>query len=179
MHHGDSGQRSDSAGDPLRDLKRALEEHESGLLDQLSAEMQRGIPEDATVVEAMAEMKRALYEDPKCRELAIRISTLIFGGEGYLRMALLPGFEPPGAEDLFAAVVGPDSEVVKDELRLLKRIADEVESRLPDGLSEAEQIVRGQDLVSRDPELAGLVAELEKLAESRDGPPIWRRHPPR
>ncbi len=152
-----------------------MEEHESDLLDRLLTEVQQGIPGGASVGEAMAEMRRALFEAPESRELATRVITLMFGGQGYLRRTLRPdGGEPAGANDVYRAVVGPDHDLQKKELSLLKRLSDEINARLPDGLSEEERMIRGQELVDADPELTALVAELEELAELRDGPPMWR-----
>lgn len=64
--------------------------------------------------------------------------------------------------------------IVRKELELLKRLGDEIEIRLPAGLSQEEQILLGQAIVKADPELVGLVAELEELADLRATPPLWR-----
>ena len=79
------------------------------------------------------------------------------------------------AERRYRAVVGPDHEIVKKELALLKSIADEIEARLPADLPEDEQIRRGIRIAAADPDLSKLVGELEKLAELRDGPALWQR----
>jgi hypothetical protein len=79
------------------------------------------------------------------------------------------------AERRYRAVVGPDHEIVKKELALLKSIADEIEARLPADLPEGEQIRRGIQIAAADPDLSKRVVELEELAELRDGPALWQK----
>jgi hypothetical protein len=67
--------------DPLLGAERALEEHEGDLVRKAIALAQRGIPEDATVKEAMAEMHRAMAQDPEIRELMESLMAMtLFGG---------------------------------------------------------------------------------------------------
>jgi len=82
---------------------------------------------------------------------------------------------PRDANVRYRAVVGPDHEVLTKELRLLNLLADEIEARMPAGLSEAERISRVQEVVSADPALTGIAAELVALADEREEPALWQR----
>jgi len=67
--------------DPLREAEHALEEHEGDLVAQVIALAQRGIPEEATVKEAVIEMRRAMLNDPDANELIQRLLAMrLFGG---------------------------------------------------------------------------------------------------
>ncbi len=163
----------------MRAAERAIEEHEEELLNELFAQMERGISEGATVAEAVAEMRKAVFEDPETRELAERVWTLMFFGDGeYLRSKLLPapGFEPPDVETKYTLRGGPDRHLLSEEIKLLKRISDAVHERLPADLPEDEKLAQAQELVSEDPELSAIMDRLEELAEGRK--PLWRTQEP-
>jgi len=164
----------DAGGDPIHAVQQAMEEHESELLAELFTEMQQAIPEDATVFEAMIEMRRAMFEEPKTRELAMRVMTLTFTGEGRLREFLPEGMEPPEDPDAYRALVDRDPALLTREIPLLNQLGEEVAARLSPGLTEEEQRRRVRELIRTDPELASLVAELDELAASGSGPPLWK-----
>ena len=68
--------------DPLQHAERAFEEHEADLIEQLTTLAQRGIPKDATVREAMIEMRRAMKDDPDAQELVERLVAIMRSGAG-------------------------------------------------------------------------------------------------
>lgn len=67
--------------DPLQDAERVFEDHEGDLVEKVTELAERGIPEDATVREAVIEMRRAMTEDPEVRELIERLFVMkLYGG---------------------------------------------------------------------------------------------------
>jgi hypothetical protein len=89
-----------------------------------------------------------------------------------------PGrFDPRDAQSdaMYQAAPGSGNDLRIRELRLLKRLADEIDARLPSGLSEDQQILLGQTLVRRNPDLLALVEDLENLAEANEGESLWRQ----
>lgn len=156
--------------EPLRAAKRALEEHERELYDEMMALAQRGIPPGATVREAMEEMKRALAEDPEVRELRDRVVTLLLhGGDGYIRsqMEMLEADPEENAETVYE--ITEKGALSVEELELMKRLGDELEARFPPGLTEEEREELGTRLVEEDPELNAIVTRLQELGEARGG----------
>lgn len=83
--------------------------------------------------------------------------------------------QPLDADERYRAVVGPDHELLTKELKLLNLLADEVEARLPAGLSEAERVTRAQEVVSADPVLTAMATELVALADAREEPALWQQ----
>jgi hypothetical protein len=51
----------------------------------------------------------------------------------------------------------------EEALNLMMRLGDEIEKRLPPGLSEAEREARVVELLQEDEELAELASRLERL----------------
>jgi hypothetical protein len=85
----DSGvpKESDGSGlppDPLQGAERAFEEHEGDLMKRIIDLVQRGIAEDATVGEAMIEMRRAMREDPAANELIQRLLAMMLFDGGHV-----------------------------------------------------------------------------------------------
>lgn len=148
-------------GDPLRAAAEAFEEHERDLLDEVMARIQRDIPGDATVGEAIEEMQRAMLEDEDAQELLFRTALLQNRGSGYIRTRF-EGLAAAQSEDLHIqyTTARPMSE---EALNLMTRLGDEVEKRLPSGLSEAEREARVVELLREDEELAELASRLERL----------------
>jgi hypothetical protein len=159
--------------EPLGAAKRALEEHERELYDEMMALAQRGIPPGATVREAMEEMKRALAEDPEVRELRDRVILLLLhGGDGYIRSQMEMLQSGPEEEVETVYEVTEKGALSKEELELMKRLTDELEARIPPGLTEEEREAWGMRLVEEDPELHALATRLQELGEARGGG-IW------
>ncbi|MGE5281510.1 MAG: hypothetical protein ACM3N0_04155 [Chloroflexota bacterium] len=74
-------EKMDTDSDAIEAAESALEEHEGELLEKLMELMQAGIPEKATVREAIAEMLRACREDPEAQELIERLAAMKYFGE--------------------------------------------------------------------------------------------------
>lgn len=70
----------------LRGAERAFEEHEAEMVEELIAIAERGLSENATVGEAVIEMRRAMREDPKAQELVHRLVAMILFGGGRVAM---------------------------------------------------------------------------------------------
>jgi hypothetical protein len=68
--------------DPLQEAERAFENHEGDLVERIIELAERGIPEKATVREAMIEMHRSMREDPETRELIERLALMTHYGGG-------------------------------------------------------------------------------------------------
>jgi hypothetical protein len=164
-----------SGGEPLEEAERAFEEHEAELLERFLAKAERRIPAHATVAEAMAEIQRAIFEDSETRELGFRISMLAMGGGTYLQSKMGPaaGAEPRNTETRYELADRPDRDLMRAEIKLLKRLSDEVNDRLPEKISEPERRSLTQEMLSSDPGLAALLEQLRELGESREGTPLW------
>jgi hypothetical protein len=72
--------------DPLQGAERAFEEHEAEMVEELIALAERGLPENATVGEAVIEMRRAMREDPEAQELVHRLVAMILFDGGRVAM---------------------------------------------------------------------------------------------
>lgn len=72
--------------DPLQGAERAFEEHEAEMVEELIALAERGLPENATVGEAVVEMQRAMREDPEAQELIHRLVAMILFDGGQVAM---------------------------------------------------------------------------------------------
>jgi hypothetical protein len=125
--------------------------------------LHRDIPEGATVGEAIEEMRRAMLEDDDARELALRMLVLKDHNHGFIRACSDELAAKQAEEEVgyTAAIDGrPPS---KEELDLLMQLGQEIERRLPPGLSEAERESRVVELLKEDEALAQLVSRLERL----------------
>jgi hypothetical protein len=149
--------------DPLRAASEAFEDHEKNLFDEVMARLHRDIPEEATVAEAVEEMRRAIFEDEDARELALRMLVLKDHNRGFIRAyadELAAG--QTDEEVTYTAAIGgrPPS---KEELDLLMQLGKEIERRLPPDLPESEREARVLELLKEDEALAKLVSRLEHL----------------
>jgi hypothetical protein len=162
--------------DPLEAASRDFEEHERKLFDELMARAQRGIPENATVAEAVAEIRRAVFEDEEAHELLLRVAILESQSSGYIRSY----FEELNAKvdemDPKYRLSFPGAQFSREELKLMERITDEIDKRLPPGLSDEERDARIPDLLAEDEELAALAERLERVAAENHRSPL---HSPR
>src|ERR1044072_9391390 len=149
--------------DPLKAASEAFEEHEKALFEETMARLHRDIPEDATVGVAIEEIRRASLEDDDARDLALRMLVLRDHGHGFIHahadeLAAQRADEGP----TYTAAIGgrPPSQ---EELDLLMQLGQEIERRLPPGLSESERETRVVGLLKDDEALAELVSRLERL----------------
>lgn len=133
------------------------------------ARVQRDIPEDATVAEAMAEMRRAMFEDDDARELLFRVTVLQMLGDGYIRTFFEESEKR--AEDLEVKYTSAIPPMSQETIDFMMRLGEEIEERLPAGLSETEREARVEELLSEDAELAEKVARLERMMMGDDAPP--------
>lgn len=76
----------ETPADPLQGAERAFEEHEAEMVEELIALAERGLPENATVGEAVIEMRRAMREDPEAQELVHRLVAMILFDGGQVAM---------------------------------------------------------------------------------------------
>jgi uncharacterized protein with PIN domain len=76
----------EAAPNPLQGAERAFEEHEAEMVEELIALAERGLPENATVGEAVIEMRRAMREDPEAQELVHRLVAMILFDGGRVAM---------------------------------------------------------------------------------------------
>lgn len=150
-----------SPEDPLKGAGEAFEEHEKDLVDKLMARIQRDIPPGATVGEAIAEMQRAMAEDDDAKELLFRIVAVQNQNSGYISTQF---------EEASTRHVQYTSAMSREELELMQRLGEEIEARLPPGLSEAEREARVIRLLTEDEELAEMASRLERLTEGRMAP---------
>jgi hypothetical protein len=158
-----SGAEEDS-DDTLEEAGRAFEEHERKLFEELMTRVQQGIPDGATVGEAMAEMRRAITEDDDARELLLRVTIIQNQNRGYIRTyfeQLTAKLADPGTK--YTAAMG-GRRLSREELDLMQRLGEELDRRLPPDLSEAERAVRVVELLEEDEELASMASRLERLA---------------
>jgi hypothetical protein len=157
--------------DTLDAAGRAFEEHERELFDELLTRVQRGIPEGATVGEAMAEMRRAISEDDDARELLLRVTIIQNQNRGYIRSyfeRLNAKLADPGTK--YTAEMGGRC-LSQEELDLMQRLGEELDRRIPPDLSEAEREARVVELLEEDEDLASMASRLERLA-------VWGGTPP-
>ena len=70
----------------LQGAERAFEEHEAEMVEVLIALAERGLSENATVGEAVIEMRRAMREDPEAQELVHRLVAMILFDGGSVAM---------------------------------------------------------------------------------------------
>jgi hypothetical protein len=156
--------------DPIEGAERAIEELEAELLAEFMEKATRGIPPDATVREAIQEMKRAAFEDPEVRELGERMAVIRhFGGGAFLAKNL---------RDDVAALVEEDADVdvkyrlrqdlphLSEEIELMKRITDVVHERLPPNITADERHVVAEKIIREDAELMAILERLEELRET-------------
>jgi hypothetical protein len=156
--------------------KRAIEEHEADLFDQLMARVQQGIAAGATVGEAVEEMERATIEDPEARQLVERLLVMMRFGGGACLPPDAPTTHPDADPDVdvkYRLRGGPGQPLVKEELELIGRLTDAVDERLPADIAGAERRALAVELLREDPELAAVVARLEKLSKSHSGAVLW------
>jgi len=146
--------------DPLNGASEAFQEHEKELFDEALARIQRDIPKEATVEEALAEMRRAMLEEDDAQKLLFRIAVLQHGGSGYIR-ARLEDLAAEESEDLHVQYTS--APMSQEALALMMRLGAEIEKRLPSDLSEAEREARVVELLQEDEELAELAWRLERL----------------
>jgi hypothetical protein len=59
-----------------------LEKREADMVEKLIALAERGVPEKATVGEAVREIDRAMREDPECQALIRQLMAMIVEGGG-------------------------------------------------------------------------------------------------
>lgn len=156
------GNGNQEPNDPLGNAGRAFEQHERELLETLMARAQRDIPPGATVAEAVAEMQRAVAEDDDAKELLMRVAVVQSQNGGYIRSH----FERLGAE-----MVGPERAytsanrgrpLTREELDLMKQLADEIDRRMPPEISEEEREAEVAKLLEEDERLGEMVAELDR-----------------
>lgn len=76
----------EAPANPLQGAERAFEEHEAEMVEELIALAERGLPENATVGEAVIEMRRAMREDPEAQELVHRLVAMILFDGGQVAM---------------------------------------------------------------------------------------------
>lgn len=149
--------------DPLDNAGQAFEQHEQELLEKLTARAQQGIPPGATVGEAIEEMQRAIVEDDDARELLERVAIIQSQNSGYIRSR----FEQADAElaDMHRQYTsaGPGGPLSREALDLMKELADELDRRLPSGISETEREAQVARLLQEDEELASLASRIERL----------------
>ncbi|HSC20982.1 MAG TPA: hypothetical protein VLC07_04570 [Solirubrobacterales bacterium] len=162
----------------MKAVSEAFEEHEKALFEETMARLHRDIPEDATVAEAIEEIRRAVMEDDDAKELALRMLVLKDHSHGFIHthadeLAAQRADEDP----TYTAAIGgrPPS---KEELDLMMQLGQELERRLPDGLSESERESRVVELLQEDETLARLVSRLERLGRHGGSlPPHGRSDP--
>jgi hypothetical protein len=153
--------------DPLKGISEDFQDYERDLLGEAIARIQRDIPEKATVGEAVEEMRRAMFEDDDAAELLFRIAVLQTQSSGYIRSHLeeLADRQAPDLHVQYTSAIPPMSE---EALNLMMRLGEEIDKRLPSGLSEAEREARVVELLSEDEELAELASRLERLTTRDD-----------
>jgi hypothetical protein len=156
--------------DPLGGAEREFEAYELALWTQLMAMVQRGIPHDATVAEAIEEMRRAAAEDEDIIELTFRIVSIAqLGGGSYIRDQLeKPQIIHTNAEPVYKLADHPTRPKVEEEIDLMDRLAKGIDARVPSDLPEEERTARTRDLLHDDPELAPMADRLQELSESHD-----------
>jgi hypothetical protein len=154
--------------DPLKGISEDFQDYERDLLGEAIARIQRDIPEKATVGEAVEEMRRAMFEEDDATEVLFRIAILQNHGGGYIRSHLeeLADREPPDLHVKYTSAIPPMSE---EALNLMMYLGEEIDKRLPPGLSEAEREAHVVELLSEDEELAELAFRLEQLTTRDDG----------
>lgn len=151
--------------DALKGASEAFEEHEKNLLEEAMARVQRGISKGATVGEAIREMRRAMLEDDDARELLLRMAVLQNQSQGYIRTYFeeLSAKQAAGIGSKYAAVAR-DRPLSEEELDLMDRLGEEIDRRLPPGLSEVEREAHVVQLLKEDEGLARMASRLERLA---------------
>lgn len=123
---------------------------------------QRDIPPDATVAEAIAEMERAVTEDPDANELLMRVAIIQSQNRGFIATHLTELDVDRGAGgDVYARAI-PGRPLNDEELELLKQLASEIDHRLPPGISPDEREDLTAKLLAEDGELRERVAELKQ-----------------
>ena len=155
--------------DPLKGALEEFRDHERELLDKALARVQRDIPGDATVAEAVREMQRAMFEDEDARELLFRITVLQMLGGGHIS-SFFEQYERR-EEDLEVKYTSALPRLSQETLDFMRRLGEEVEERLPDGLTEEEREARVAELLSDDAELAEKAARLDRLMRGEEPPP--------
>jgi hypothetical protein len=155
--------------DPLEGALEEFREHERELLDKALARVQRDIPDDATVGEAIREMRRAMFEDDDARALLFRITTLQIQGGGHIRSFFEKNERR--SEDLEVKYTSAIPPMSQETIDFMMRLGEEVEQRLPADLSEAEREARVAELLSEDAELAEKASRLERMMMGDEAPP--------
>jgi hypothetical protein len=156
------------ADEPLRVAGRAFEDHERELLEELMQRVWRDIPPGATVAEALAEIERAALTEDDARELLLRVQALATSNDGYLRSHFTQPEAPAETTETqyeFALRGTPQG---KEAIELMRQLQEELEERLPAGLSEAGREARIVELLREDPRLAEMGTRLDQLF--RGGP---------
>jgi hypothetical protein len=153
--------------DPFKGISEGFQDHERDLLGEAIARIQRDIPEKATVGEAVEEMRRAMSEEDDAAELLFRVAILQNYGGGYIRSHLeeLADRQDPDLHVKYTSAIPPMSE---EALNLMMRLGEEIDKRLPSGLSEAEREARVVELLSEDEELGELATRLDRLMTGDD-----------
>jgi hypothetical protein len=108
------------------------------------------------------------------RDLASRIMTLVQHREnGYIRTQMdnidfdYSELEPE-AEAIYQLAPRPDQDLMREEIRIIDRLARKLDERLPAGVSAEDREALTCDLLREDPELAELTQRLEELSDSHD-----------
>ena len=79
-----------------------------------------------------------------------------------------PAIPLPDTEPVYRLADGPTRPLVEEEIKLMDRLAQEIDSRLPPDLSEEERDARALELIEADPRLGALAERLHGLSESHD-----------